>query len=346
MDIFMAVLARLRDTAVNVRRQALRLFQQMVCIYALFFDVNVSQNKKFQPMEEVLREYQLAETNFHQSQQEFEDKKTQFGELKRQIEEQNGDADSDQLKVILSNDPRYQEAEQAVKNAFDQVSNTEEIYNTSFELGKFLTKMEEAGPVLVMMLSSKTIADTVEVIRVFKFLHRYGFAHTEVGIRKMLTLVYSKEQAVVNAMIECYSCLYFSQDVATTDKVKHLFALMRNATLTDITCIEELLGKLMKENAFEAQVFIFLWQVYLDPGRNFDMSGVEFDADERHQLIQACKQEQRSAIKLLRMMGTQKVDILNTMKVQLQEKSLVFANYEQPDFILLKEAILAFEKIL
>lgn len=42
MDIFMAVLARLRDTAVNVRRQALRLFQQMVCIYALFFDVNVS----------------------------------------------------------------------------------------------------------------------------------------------------------------------------------------------------------------------------------------------------------------------------------------------------------------
>ena len=75
-------------------------------------------------------------------------------------------------------------------------------------------------------------------------------------------------------------------------------------------------------------MFIILWQVYLDPGRNFNMSGVEFDADERHQLIQACKQEQRSAIQLLRMMGAQKVDILHTMKVQLQEKSLAFASYE------------------
>ena len=139
-----------------------------------------------------------------------------------------------------------------MKSSFDSVSTTEEIYNNSFELGKFLTKMDEAGPVLVMMLSSKTIADTVEVIRVFKFLHRYGFAHTEIGIRKMLTLIYSKEQAVVNAMIECYSSLYFNHDIATPEKVKHLFALMRNATLTDITCIEELLGKLMKENAFEA----------------------------------------------------------------------------------------------
>ena len=91
---------------------------------------------------------------------------------------------------------------------------------------------------------------------------------------------------------------------------------------------------------------MFLWQVYLDPGRNFNMSGVEFDAEERHQLIQVCKQEQRSAIQLLRMMGNQKVEILNSMKVQLQEKSLLFANYEQPDFILLKESILAFEKIL
>ena len=93
-------------------------------------------------------------------------------------------------------------------------------------------------------------------------------------------------------------------------------------------------------------MFISLWQVYLDPGSNFNMSGVEFDADERQQLIQACKQEQRSAIQLLRMMGTQKVEILNTMKGQLLEKSLFFASYEQPDYILLKEAILAFEKIL
>lgn len=55
------------------------------------------------------------------------------------------------------------------------VENTETVKSTYFELGKFLTKMDDAGELLVMMLSSKTIQDTVEVIRVFKFLHRYGF---------------------------------------------------------------------------------------------------------------------------------------------------------------------------
>ena len=56
-----------------------------------------------------------------------------------------------------------------------------------------MAKMDDAGILLVMMLSSKTIQDTVEVIRVFKFLHRYGFEHSERGIKKMLTLVYSKD---------------------------------------------------------------------------------------------------------------------------------------------------------
>lgn len=125
------------------------------------------------------------------------------------------------------------------------VENAETIKNTYFELGKFLTKMDDAGTLLVMMLSSKTIADTVEVIKVFKFLHRYGFSHTEIGIRKMLTLVYSKDKAVMDAVLDCYHSLYFNMETSTTDKVKHLFTMMKEATLTDITCIEELLGKLI-----------------------------------------------------------------------------------------------------
>ena len=106
---------------------------------------------------------------------------------------QHPNVDSAQLQLIISNNQQYSESEQALRKQQDLVENTETIKNTYFELGKFLTKMDDAGTLLVMMLSSKTIADTVEVIRVFKFLHRYGFSHTESGIRKMLTLVYSKD---------------------------------------------------------------------------------------------------------------------------------------------------------
>lgn len=145
--------------------------------------------------------------------------------------------------------------------------------------------MDDAGTLLVMMLSSKTIADTVEVIKVFRFLHRYGFQYTDIGIRKMLTLVFSKDAAVTNAVLECYQSLYFGADVATQEKVKNLFGLMKNATLTDITCIEELLSRLIKENVFERPVYNSLWHAYLNYGRNFGSRSEDLNADQRRQLI-------------------------------------------------------------
>ena len=54
------------------------------------------------------------------------------------------------------------------------------------------------------MLSSKTIQDTVEVIRCYKILHKYGLNFTHEGLRKMLTLVFSKDVYVVSQVIETY----------------------------------------------------------------------------------------------------------------------------------------------
>jgi hypothetical protein len=53
--------------------------------------------------------------------------------------------------------------------------------------------MQEAGKVLKLMLSSKTIQDTVEVIRCYKILYKYGLSFAPEGLRKMLTLVFSKD---------------------------------------------------------------------------------------------------------------------------------------------------------
>lgn len=46
------------------------------------------------------------------------------------------------------------------------------------------------------MLSSKTVLDTVEVIKCYKLLNKYGLSFAEEGLRKMLTLVFSKDVAV------------------------------------------------------------------------------------------------------------------------------------------------------
>lgn len=61
---------------------------------------------------------------------------------------------------------------------------------------------------------------------------------------------------------------------------------------------------------------------------------------------QNSKEEQRAAIQLLRMIGSSEVNVLLAQKETLLEYSLKYAKHDRPDFILLKEALLAYEKLI
>jgi hypothetical protein len=105
----------------------------------------------------------------------------------------HANASQAQLTLIMADNPQLTEAQTNLKKLQAILENTEFIKGTFFEYGKFLTKMDDACQLLNLMLSSKSIQDTVEVVRVFKLLHTYGLSQAQVGIRKMLTLVFSKE---------------------------------------------------------------------------------------------------------------------------------------------------------
>ena len=102
------------------------------------------------------------------------------------------------------------ESEKIRKQILDQQDATDE----KEELGKFLTVLELAGPVVTMMLSSKSQLDTCEAIRALAFLHKYGFSFCKEAMKKMLTLIYSKEKNVQLAVIQCYRDLYFDAQVS------------------------------------------------------------------------------------------------------------------------------------
>ena len=115
-----------------------------------------------------------------------------------------------------------------------------------------------------MLLSSKSQLDTCEAIRALSFLHKYGFAFCKVGMKKILTLIYSNEKSVQQAVKQCYRNLYFDEHVSVEEQQHHLFALMQDATLTDVTCIELLIGELINENTFGRQIFSRLWSTYIN----------------------------------------------------------------------------------
>ena len=92
---------------------------------------------------------------------------------------------------------KYKEAQDAFTKA-DFIKNTYEDYEL------FLLGVDEGLKLLIKMLSSKSTQDTIEAIKVFKLLKQYGIQDSEMGIRKMLTLVFSKDESVQNAVIESY----------------------------------------------------------------------------------------------------------------------------------------------
>ena len=83
----------------------------------------------------------------------------------------------------------------------------------------------------------------------------------------MLTLLFSKDDNVKNTVVDVYEELFFNRSFAPVQKSKNLLELMKNATLTDITCIEELLKLLITKEVFEKDIFKLLWSTY---GRNVE----------------------------------------------------------------------------
>lgn len=51
----------------------------------------------------------------------------------------------------------------------------------------------------------------MEAVRTFKLLRIYGFQVAEAGLRKMLTLLFSKEDAVAREAVDTYEFLYFAR---------------------------------------------------------------------------------------------------------------------------------------
>jgi len=55
-QLFKGVVGRLHDSTSNVRRNALRLFAQIVVIYGMIFNVDPKKNRRFMQKEEIARE--------------------------------------------------------------------------------------------------------------------------------------------------------------------------------------------------------------------------------------------------------------------------------------------------
>lgn len=73
---------------------------------------------------------------------------------------------------------------------------------------KFATQMQEAVKLLCQLLGSKTNTDILETIEFFISANEFGLVDAQHGIRKMLALVWSRDNVVKEAVVNAYKKLY------------------------------------------------------------------------------------------------------------------------------------------
>ncbi|TFY76678.1 hypothetical protein EWM64_g7334 [Hericium alpestre] len=143
----------------------------------------------------------------------------------------------------------------------------------------FIRQIEGAMEIIGQLLGSTSKAEVLEAMEFFRVTHEYQFDSAEAGIKKMLHLIWSKDnnamsedgkelKGVRSRLLECYRSLYFDAlpDMEPKQQVnriaKNMIELTYGATLAELTSLEEMMRYMMDDGQIHGDVIGKLWQVY------------------------------------------------------------------------------------
>ncbi|CAJ0648167.1 14849_t:CDS:10 [Entrophospora sp. SA101] len=139
---------------------------------------------------------------------------------------------------------------------------------------RFINQIHTAIPTLCQLLASTTKSEVLETIVFFETAHTYKMEFASEGISKMLHLIWTNDnndegKGVKNRLVESYIKMYLetTEMISPAEKAnqitKNLISLTINATLAELTSLEQLLSIIMNEkDAISEEVIAKLWSVY------------------------------------------------------------------------------------
>ncbi|KAJ8021490.1 Condensin complex subunit 1 [Holothuria leucospilota] len=194
----------------------------------------------------------------------------------------------------------------------------------------FAKLVQKAVPILCELLVSKTNSDVLEAVSFFVSAFEFGVTSSHEGVRKMMVLVWSKEQAVKEAVVNAYRRLYLNPDGPTERArclhiVRNLMALMFGATIGQMTSLEELICEFVRSKELPKQVFQLLWEIFT--GKHPDMGDME----------------SRAALKLLGMAAGADMDLVHSNTEVLVTVGL--GERAKDDFLLARDTCVTLLKL-
>ncbi|KAJ7183082.1 non-SMC mitotic condensation complex subunit 1 [Mycena filopes] len=144
----------------------------------------------------------------------------------------------------------------------------------------FIRQIEGTMEIMEKLLGSKNKPEVLEAIEFFRVAQEYKFVKADVGIKKMLHLIWSKDNSnstsedgqelkgIRQRLLECYRGLYFDPIAGMEPKAqvnriaKNMIELTYNATLAELTSLEEMMRIMMDDDQIHPDVVAKLWGVY------------------------------------------------------------------------------------
>lgn len=130
---------------------------------------------------------------------------------------------------------------------------------------KFAKLIQQGLPIMCQLLGSKHVSDVMEAISFFVTAFEFGVLDAMTGVRKMLMLVWSKEQEVKAAVVEAYRRLYINSDnhnerTQALQIVENLSSLIVGATMGERTSLEEIVSQFVSSGDITKQCITLLWE--------------------------------------------------------------------------------------
>ncbi|KAL8621609.1 hypothetical protein ACOMHN_036842 [Nucella lapillus] len=173
----------------------------------------------------------------------------------------------------------------------------------------FARQIQEAVPILCQLLGSKSTSDVFEAVEFFVTSYEFGVSAALQGVRRMLVLIWSKEQSVKDAVVGAYKRLYLETTTGTQRNralsvVKNLSMLIYGASCGDLTSLEVLMAQLMRSGELSSQVIQVLWEKFT------------------LKIPNTTPQESRAALLLISMVAGAETDIVQSNLEVLIEEGL------------------------
>ncbi|KAI0298641.1 non-SMC mitotic condensation complex subunit 1-domain-containing protein [Multifurca ochricompacta] len=129
----------------------------------------------------------------------------------------------------------------------------------------FIRQVEEATQIIFQLLGSTHKAEVLEAMEFFRVAHEYQLDSAEIGIKKMLHLIWSKDNSSMSEdgkELKGVRSRLLDPKQQVNRIAKNMVELTYDATLAELTSLEEMMRYMMDDDQIHADVVNKLWQVY------------------------------------------------------------------------------------